>query len=605
MKCGAWITAGGDTHFRVWVPNVDCLHLVADGRRRPLEPLADGYHQLTLPGNREGMDYMYELADGRLRPDPASRHQPHGVHGASRVVDTGAFPWTDSRWRGISLRDYIAYELHVGTFTEKGTFDAAIPRLAYLRELGVTAVELMPVAEFPGARNWGYDGVSLYAPHHAYGGPMALQRLVDACHAQGLAVILDVVYNHLGPEGNYLREFGPYFTDRYRTPWGAALNFDGPGSDAPRRFFLDNSVYWLREYHIDALRLDAIHGIFDFSARHLLAEMVDEVNAEAERQDRPLYLIAESDLSDARVVEDRERGGHAVHAQWLDDFHHALHTSLLAGGEGYLEDFGGLDDLARTLTRGFVYDGRYSRHRQRRFGNSSAHLPGERFMIACQNHDQVANASRGQRLSRLAGFEREKLAAVVLLTAPYLPLIFQGQEYGETNPFHYFVSHGDEALVEAVREGRRREFAAFVSEAEFADPQAESTFQASKLDWAKLEREPHSALLKLYRRLLDLRTDRKSLGNCRKDLMSVEVDPERLWLRIERSSEGGERTLVLANFSAEVVEVPIPGETQGLELLLWTGAPSYGGEAVGPVPFMERNRITLGPWEAAILAPLK
>ncbi|MBE7544654.1 MAG: malto-oligosyltrehalose trehalohydrolase [Bryobacteraceae bacterium] len=599
MHSGAHILPSGETEFRVWAPRARQIALRINGETHALQPSDHGHYSLRLPANLTGADYFFLLDGERERPDPASRFQPFGVHGPSRVVDPAAFAWSDQAWSGLPLRDYVAYEMHTGTFTPEGTFDAAIARLPYLRELGVTALEIMPVAEFPGARNWGYDGVSLFAPHRDYGGPGGLKRLVDACHRAGLAVILDVVYNHLGPEGNYLNEFGPYFTSRYQTPWGPALNFDGEDSDPVRRFFLDNALYWLTEFHFDALRLDAVHGIFDFSARHLLAEMVDEVDAEAARQGRPLFLIAESDLNDARIVEDRARGGHAVHAQWMDDFHHSVNTALLGRGHGYLEDFGALGDLAKALSEGFVYDGRYSQHRRRRFGNSSAHLPGDRFMVCTQNHDQVANAGRGRRLGETAGLEREKLAACLLVAAPCLPMLFQGQEYGETAPFHYFVSHGDAALVEAVREGRRREFAAFVSAEEFADPQSEATFLASKLDWTKLDREPHAALLRLYQCLFAIRRQRESLSNCRKDLTRVEYDEQARWLVMQRASESGERTMLVANFSAQTVEVPFDPAGRRWTLLLWTGDPRFAGTgAAAPAqpPF------TLGPWAAALFA---
>lgn len=601
LTTGAAVLGSGETSFRVWAPDARSVALRCLGETRAMQRGPEGYYAVTVRSDCRGADYFYVLDEQRERPDPASRFQPLGVHGASRVVDPGSFAWDDADWQGLALKDYAAYELHIGTFTREGTFEAAIARLPYLRALGVTAIEIMPVAEFPGARNWGYDGVSLFAPHHAYGGPEGLKTLVDACHRAGLAAILDVVYNHLGPEGNYLAEFGPYFTDRYKTPWGPALNFDGPHSDPVRRFFLDNALYWLREYHFDALRLDAIHGIFDFSAHHILAEMAVAVNAEAERQGRPLYLIAESDLNDARVVDAAARGGHGVHAQWLDDFHHCVHTALLGRGQGYLQDFGSPGDLPKCLTTGFVYDGRYSTYRRRTFGNSSAHLPGGRFMVCVQNHDQVANACRGRRLGPLAGFEREKLAAVLLVTAPYLPLLFQGQEYGETAPFHYFVSHGDASLVEAVREGRRREFSDFAAGGQFADPQAESTFLASKLDWAKLDREPHAALLRLYQRLFELRRQRESLSNCRKDLTRAQFSETHCCLHMERASESGDISLLIANLSPSALEEPFDAAGRAWVLALWTGDPLYGGAGEpAPPARLDGAPIRLGPWQAAL-----
>jgi maltooligosyltrehalose trehalohydrolase len=598
---GAAVQASGGTSFRVWAPHARSVALRCLGETYPMPRGPQGYYALTIPADCSAADYFYVLDEERERPDPASRFQPHGVHGPSRVVDPRGFHFDDADWRGLALNDYVAYELHIGTFTREGTFEAVIPHLPYLRALGVTAIGIMPVAEFPGARNWGYDGVCLFAPHHAYGGPEGLKRLVEACHRAGLAAILDVVYNHLGPEGNYLSEFGPYFTDRYTTPWGPALNFDGPHCDPVRRFFIDNALYWLREYRFDALRLDAVHGIFDFSARHILAEMAAAVNAESERQRRPLYLIAESDLNDARVVGDPARGGHGVHAQWLDDFHHCVHTALLGPGQGYLRDFSPPGDLAKCLTTGFVYDGRYSTWRQRTFGNSSAHLPGSRFMVCVQNHDQVANACRGQRLGRLACFDRERLAAVLLVSSPYLPLLFQGQEYGETAPFHYFVSHEDPGLVEAVREGRLREFSDFTASGHFADPQAESTFLASKLDWAKLDREPHAALLRLYQRLFELRRQHECLSNCRKDLTRAQSAGTDRGFIIERAAESGDRALIIANLSASALDVPVDPAGRAWLLALWTGDPLYGGRGdPQPPPRLSSGPVHFGPWQAAL-----
>jgi maltooligosyltrehalose trehalohydrolase len=581
----------GAFEFRVWAPRVRNLRLRVYGERGgtwTMEPEPRGWFRLLVPGPREGDDYAFLFDDGRERPDPASRCQPHSVHGPSRLLDISRFAWSDSEWKGIDLAAAVISEIHVGTFTRAGTFEAAIERVDALRETGITAVELMPVAQFPGARNWGYDGVALYAPHTAYGGAEGLQRFVDACHARGVAVILDVVYNHLGPEGNYLGEFGPYFTSRYRAPWGDAVNFDGPGSDSVRAFFIQNAIMWLLDYHIDALRLDAIHGIYDFSARHILEEISTEFHAEAARLGRKAWLIAESDLNDARILHPRERGGCALDAQWLDEFHHSL-LSLLGGPRsGYLADFGRAADFAKALRNGYVHDGTWSEYRQRRFGNSSADRPGRQFVACVQNHDQVANACRGNRLSSLAGVERERLAAVLLCCAPYIPLLFMGQEWGETAPFHYFTSHGDPALVEAVREGRRREFAAFTVEADFHDPQDEATFEACRLDWSKRERQPHSGLLDLYRRLLSLRRAHLALRNCRKDLTDVSLSEQERWLVIERSDPAGSRAVIAANLAARPCDAP--AKLDGLELALWVnGEPAAAG-----------GTVRLAPWAAAV-----
>jgi len=402
--------------------------------------------------------------------------------------------------------------LHVGTYTAEGSFDAVIAHLPELAALGVTIIELMPVAQFPGSRNWGYDGVFPFAPQNSYGGPEGLQRLVNAAHQHGLAVALDVVYNHLGPEGNYLGEYGPYFTSRYQSPWGQAINFDGEASDEVRRFFIDNALYWLKEYHFDALRLDAVHGIFDFSALHFLAELKAAVTTLSSRLGRKIHVIAESDLNDSRLILPGERGGYALDAQWSDDFHHSVHTLLTKERNGYYEDFGTLSHLAETLRDGWYYHGQYSRHRRRKHGNSSHGIPRSHFLVCNQNHDQVGNRAEGERLSALVNFEALKLAAGVTLLSPFVPLLFMGEEYGETAPFQYFIDHLDAGLVEAVRRGRREEFAAFGWKGVVPDPKDEATFRSSHLQHLLREQEPHATLLRFYRELIQLRKE-QDLGN--------------------------------------------------------------------------------------------
>lgn len=596
LRYGARVLPAGGVEFRVWAPKLPALTLVVDGSGLPgipMRPDGDGEFAVVVPDLTPGVDYWFATSGRALRPDPVSRWQPHGVHGASRVVDPRSFCWTDAAWKGLELKDYVIYELHVGTFTPEGTFSAIIPRLPYLRALGVTAIELMPVAEFPGSRNWGYDGVALYAPHSAYGGPYELKRLVDACHREGLAVILDVVYNHLGPEGNYLAEFGPYFTDRYHTPWGPAINFDGADSDAVRRFFIDNALYWLTEFHMDGLRLDAIHGIYDFSARPFLAELAVEFRRHAERLGRKAFLIAESDLNDVRVIRPAPEGGYGVHAQWLDDFHHAVRGVLRAEHRGYLMDFGRLADLAKTLEEGFVYDGRYSAYRRRRHGSSSRDVPGECFVAFIQNHDQVANASLGKRLSELVPADAQRLAAMLLICSPFVPLLFMGQEYGETAPFLYFTSHGDPALAEAVRHGRRTEYGAFYEDAAFPDPQDPVTFERSKLNWALLGEPAGAAMLEFYRVLLALRRRYACLANCRKDLARVTFDEAESWLVLERRDPSGERGVLLCNFRPETAGVPFRYSRDTMKLVHWAGD-------VQPPPEPDGPRILLGPWGAAL-----
>jgi len=456
---------------------------------------------------RPAARYLYRLNNSLEFPDPASRLQPEGVHGSSQVVDLRPFEWTDSDWKGIPLEDVVFYELHVGTFTEEGTFAALIPHLDRLADLGVNTIELMPIAQFPGARNWGYDGVYPFAVQNSYGSHRDLQRLVDSAHARKLSLALDVVYNHLGPEGNYLGEFGPYFTDRYRTPWGAALNFDGPDSDEVRYFFIQNALYWLQEFHIDALRLDAIHGIFDASAFPFLAELSTAVNSLSAALGRRVHLIAESDLNDARVVRPIEHGGLGMDSQWSDDFHHSLHALLTGERTGYFADFGCLRHLATTLKNGWYYAGQYSQHRRRRHGNSPTGLKRTHFVVCDQNHDQVGNRVSGERLSQLVSFEGLKLAAGITLLSPFVPLLFMGEEYGETTPFQYFTSHTDPQLAEAVRRGRNEEFLGLDWQGNVPDPQAESTFAASKPRHSLSEVEPHRTLQRFYQMLLRFRRD--------------------------------------------------------------------------------------------------
>jgi maltooligosyltrehalose trehalohydrolase len=609
LELGARLGPDGAS-FCVWAPRPERAELIllSDPERRiELERAADGYFRAEVPGVRAGDEYVFELDGERRRPDPASRHQPHGVHAASRVVDPEAFSWSDAGFSGHGLSDYVLYELHVGTFTPEGTFDAVIPRLPALAELGVTALEIMPVAEFPGRRNWGYDGTFLFAPQASYGGPDGLKRLVDACHRAGLSAVLDVVYNHLGPEGNYLGEYGPYFTDAHRTPWGSALNLDGPDSDAVRRLLLDNARYWLSEYHFDALRLDAIHGIFDFSARHILAEMKDLVTEDAAERGRPAYLIAESDLNDVRVIAPRERGGHALDAQWSDDFHHSLFTLLGGSRRGYFSDFGRAADLAKALSEGFVYDGRHSDFRRRRHGSSAAGVPGRRLVVYSQNHDQVANGSQGARASVRLGRAQERVAATVLLTSPNTPLLFMGQEYGEQRPFYYFVDHSDAGLSDAVRRGRREEFEAFGFDEDFADPTDPATFARSKLDWAQRERPGHAELLALYRELLRLRRALPALASDHPELQRVWSDEERKSVAFERESAAGGRVLVVASFSPEEQEVAVPASPGAYRRVLATEAEVFGGGGRLPEACLELRAgeplsVGMAPFSAAVWA---
>jgi maltooligosyltrehalose trehalohydrolase len=584
---GATILPDGRTGFSLWAPllgRVELTLLDAAGATRylPMERDAQGYWRATAeapPGTR----YRFRLDGGAERPDPASRHQPEGVHGPSAVADP-AFAWSDRAWFGLPLRDYVIYELHVGTFSPEGTFDAIIPHLDRLRELGVSAIELMPVAQTPGARNWGYDGVYLYAPHAAYGGVAGLKRLVDAAHNAGVAVILDVVYNHFGPEGNYLWEIArPFFTDRYRTPWGDAINYDGPDSDPVRHFVIANALYWLREYHIDALRLDAVQMIYDLSAYPLLEELADAVRDQAERLNRRHYLIAESDLNDPRLIRPAALGGYGLDGQWADDYHHALHSLLTGERMGYYEGFGEISQLARAMRQAYVFAGDYAAHRRRRFGRRPEGVRREQFVVCAQNHDQVGNRAVGDRLTALLNFDQLKLAAGAIALAPYLPLLFMGEEYAEPAPFQFFTDHSDPALIANVRRGRREEFAAFIGAGhELPDPQDPATFQRSKLDHSLRAQGRHRVIYNFYRELLRLRRELPGLRGADLDAQEVDADEESRTLVARRWSDAGE-LLLACNFGAAPQTVALPAGPW--VALLDSAAPEWAEDGTGqPAP---------------------
>lgn len=510
--------------FIVWAPLRDRvqLHLVSPRDRLvPMERSERGYHRAIVEGVAPGARYLYRLGESLERPDPASRSQPEGVHGPSEVMDTAGFTWSDTSWFGVPLEKLIFYELHVGAFTPAGTFQAIIPRLAELKNLGVTAIEIMPVAQFPGTRNWGYDGVYPFAVQDSYGGLLGLQQLVNACHEAGLALALDVVYNHLGPDGNYLGDYGPYFTDQYTTPWGRAVNLDGPGSDDVRRYFIENALYWFEACHVDVLRLDAIHAMMDRSAHPFLEELQLATADRATSLNRRLYLVAESDLNDARVILPRALGGYGLDAQWSDDLHHAIHALLTGERDRYYQDFGTLGHVAAAWRDGFAYSGQYSPFRQRRHGNSPRLNEARQFVVATQTHDQVGNRARGERLAELVSFEALKLAAGTVLLSPFLPLLFMGEEYAETAPFQYFTSHLDPGLAEAVRRGRREEFAYAGSDRDVPDPQDEATFLRSKLNWEIRHQGRHRVLLEFYRELIRMRSALPALAHLSKEHTEV------------------------------------------------------------------------------------
>lgn len=524
MRIGAHYLGNRRCAFSVWAPFLSdvALKLVSPLEETiPMNRVEKGYWGITLNDVPPGTHYVYELEKTTERPDPASNYQPQGVHGPSEIIDHSAFRWEDENWSGICLEKMVIYELHVGTFSTEGTFEAIIPRIDELCDLGINAINLMPVAQFPGERNWGYDGTYPFAVQNSYGGPEGLKWLINTCHKRDMAVILDVVYNHLGPEGNYLWNFAPYFTEKYRTPWGSAVNFDDPYSDHVRNFFIENAIHWYRNYHIDALRLDAIHAIYDMSAKHFLQELAERVEDFSNEQGRRFYLIAESDLNDVRVIRPRELGGYGIDAQWCDDFQHALHTMLTAEKTGYYMDFGNTEHLVKSFAEGFVFSWQYSEYRKRHHGSSSKYIPANQFIVFSQNHDQVGNRMLGERLSKLVSFEALKLAAGAILLSPYIPLLFMGEEYGEESPFLYFVSHSDPDLIAAVREGRKGEFRAFQWQGEPPDPQSHETFLQSKLKWGKRTEEKHRVLLEFYKRLIRLRREIPALANLDKNGLEV------------------------------------------------------------------------------------
>lgn len=586
---GAILREDGRCEFRVWAPHRDRmeLHIVSPEERRiALTKTPHGYHEAVVDDCPEGTRYFFTV-NGNDRPDPASRHQPDGVHAASEVIGR-EFEWTEAGWKGLPLEDHVIYELHVGTFTPEGTFDAVIGRLDELKELGVTAIELLPVAQFPGNRNWGYDGVYVGAAQTTYGGPRALKRLVDACHKRGLAILLDVVYNHLGPEGNYLGEYGPYFTDRYKTPWGLALNFDGPLSDHVRWYFVHNALQWVDEFRIDGLRVDAVHAIVDHSAEPFLQDLNDAVHNVALQQGRQIFTFAESDLNDPRVITPKEDYGLDFDSQWCDDFHHSLHTLLTPERDGYYQGFPGkVSDFARVWTTGYLYTGQHSVYRGRKYGLMPKTKNGAQFVVFAQNHDQVGNRMKGDRLSELIKYDQLRLTAAAVVLSPFLPMLFMGEEYGEKAPFQYFTSHSDPDLIEAVRKGRAEEFDDFSWEGEPPDPHDEETFRRSTLRWESLERDEHASLRRLYAQLFALRREHAALRTLDLAQVDTHADDEKRVLVVRRRA-GNETVLLAFNFSDKAQSVTTPFTPRTTHALIDTGAK------------LEEDRVTLPPFAFAI-----
>jgi maltooligosyltrehalose trehalohydrolase len=581
LELGANIVAGDGVFFRVWAPEADevSVRILSNKKKRDIRLGKEdgGYFAGSAEGLCRGDRYVYVLDNMDHYPDPASRFQPEGVHGPSEVVDPDEFLWEDDEWEAIALRDFIIYEVHVGAFTVEGTFESIISHLDSVKELGITAIELMPVAQFPGQRNWGYDGVYPFAPQNSYGGPEGLKRLVNAAHKKGLSVILDVVYNHLGPEGNYLHRYGPYFTDKYKTPWGDAVNFDGPYSDGVRHFFISNALYWISEYHIDALRLDAVHGILDFGARNFLSELREAVNRQARRSGKNVFMIAESDLNDVRIINPPGVGGYGFDAQWNDDFHHSLHALLTGERTGYYQDFGKVEHLAKAFREGFVYSGEYSAFRKRRHGNSSKACPASQFVVFSQSHDQVGNRMLGDRLSRTQSFEKLKLAAGAVFLSPYVPQVFMGEEYAEIAPFHYFIDHSDVDLVQSIREGRKKEFALFRWEGDPPDPAAADTFINSKLARHLRTQGNHKILYEFYQELIRLRREIPALRSLSKEAMEVGSFEEDKVLFVRRWDNDDE-VFSLFHFGEDVVRIMLTLPEGRWDRTLESSSCRWGGD---------------------------
>jgi maltooligosyltrehalose trehalohydrolase len=574
------------TTFEVWVPE-KTVKLRLDGRDHDMERGENGWWRLDVPEAGPGTDYAFVLPDSdNALPDPRSLWQPDGVHGPSRVYDHSAFPWSDGSWTGRQLPGSVLYEMHVGTFTPEGTFDAAIERLDHLADLGVDLVELLPVSAFNGDRNWGYDGVCWYAPQETYGGPDGLKRFVDAAHRKGLGVVLDVVYNHFGPSGAYAPMFAPYLSASGSNPWGAAVNLDGPLSDGVRRYIIDSVLGWLRDYHVDGLRLDAVHALVDDTAVNVLEQMAVEVESLSTHLGRPLSLIAESDLNDPSLITSRDAGGDGLHAQWDDDVHHVLHALLTGERQGYYGDFGSLESLETVLTGAYFHAGTWSSFRRRRHGRpiNRATMPGHRFVAYLQNHDQIGNRAVGDRLSASLSPGLLKVGATLLFTAPFTPLLFMGEEWAASNPWQFFTSHAEPELAAAVRTGRRREFAPHGwAETDVPDPQDPATFERSKLDWSEPGKPGHAEILDLHKRLIALRRRHADLSDPRLDQVEV-------WHGDQYAVMRRGHTAVAVNLATAPQTVSLPAVPS--EVLLATEQ--------GVV--LQRDRVELPPESAVVVA---
>jgi len=546
---GAHFAGNGKCTFTVWAPQRHQMEVIFKERGHVMNRDEGGYWSVTLDNVRPGDRYLYRLDNEMIFPDPASRWQPDGVHGSSAVADP-AFAWTDDDWKGLSLGEMIIYELHAGTFTAQGNFDGIVSRLPYLKSLGVNTIEIMPIAQFPGRRNWGYDGVYPFAAHHDYGGVEGFKRLVNEAHRHGIAVILDVVYNHQGPEGNYLQEYGPYFTDKYKTPWGAALNFDDAWCDGVRQYYLQNALMWLDEFHVDGLRLDAVHAIWDFSARHVMQDITCAVEALESDLGRKKVLIAETDLNNPRYINPADKGGYGMDGQWIDEFHHALHSLITGETDGYYEDFGKVSHLVKSLRESYVYTGQFSAHRKKLFGVPPRNNAYSQFVVFSQNHDQIGNRLLGDRLTTQLSFEALKLLAGTVLLSPHVPMLFMGEEYGAKNPFQYFISHTDDKLVELVRKGRKEEFRYFNWKGEVPDPQSEDVFRQCILSGPDQNDASQAVLLSWYQFLIQFRKERLAMRCFERHALQVFEPGDDNVVSFIRSY-GPDRVLVVLNFNKQ------------------------------------------------------
>ncbi|MBL6447473.1 malto-oligosyltrehalose trehalohydrolase [Fulvivirga sp. 29W222] len=597
--------SGHRCQFTVWAPfrkSVDVEFEAPDHKAVHLEKDKYGYWSKEVANIMAGTKYRFILDGIKPYPDPASKAQPDGVHSWSAVVDEHNYVWGDSTWNGVALKDLIIYEIHIGTFTDEGTFEAAILKLDHLLELGINAIEVMPVAQFPGSRNWGYDGVYPYAVQNSYGGGTGLKTFVDACHQKNIAVILDVVYNHMGPEGNYLAEYGPYFTGKYSTPWGKALNFDDAYSDHVKAYFLRNALMWLDDYHIDGLRLDAVHSIIDHSAYHFLKELRQSIDELQIKNRRRYFLIAESELNDVRILEPYEKGGYGLDAQWTDDFHHAVHALATGEKDGYYQDYGKINHLAKAFRQGFVYDGEYSSFRKKTVGNSPQSMASSRFIVCIQNHDQIGNRMLGERVAGLVSFEMLKLMAGIMLVSPYVPMLFMGEEYGENHPFQYFIHHGDSDLAEAVRKGRSKAFKALKSKRKMPDPQAKETYNHSKLKWNFHQHPEQRALFTYYQYLISLRKQGLFSVFFKRHLdTEVHEQQKLLMVRSKDARPGIGILLVVFNFSKEPQYVNTPGFTEMWYKVCSSSDEHWRGKGcTSKVLLQKGERITVAP-ESMIL----